>query len=313
MRVLIIGATGFIGRRLARELRRRDASVAAMVRDPGASAAENLAALGCELRQADLDDAGSLGGAIDAVDLVYYLAHLMTGDEPDLIDAEAGAASDLARAATAAGVEQVVYLGGLGDPRASDHLRARHATALALRELGPPLTYFRAAMVVGAESGAYELLKSLVERLPATISPEWLENRTQPIGIDDVVAYLAEAPSIAAARGREIQIGGPEVMTYSEMLDGMADALGARRPRRIPTPPGISSEAVGNIAGAVTRGDPLVAEHLTAGLATDTTVEDPSGMRLFRIEPEPYALALARAIEDEAQTEEDAGRAARAR
>lgn len=310
MRILIVGATGFIGRRLARELHKRGLAVAAMVRDPRASKAQELERLGCALRQADLADATSLERVLEGIDLVYYLAHLMAGEEEDLVVAEAEAAAAFADAASRARVRQIVYLGGLGDPEASEHLRARHATALALRRHGPPLTYFRAAMVVGAESGSYELLKSLVEQLPAMISPEWLENRTQPIGVDDVVAYLAETPFLAEAHGREIQIGGPEVMTYSEMLDGMARSLGEQGPRRLPTPRGISSEAVGNVAGAITRGDPLVAEHLTAGLATDTTVEDPSAMELFDIEPEPYHLLLSRAIEDQALTEAGAERAA---
>lgn len=313
MRVLIIGSTGFVGRRLARELRGRDHTVAAMVRDPESPAAQELRSLGCELRPADLTDTASLEPALRDVDFVYYLAHLMVGDTADdLARVEADAARALAEAAQRAGVERIVYLGGLGDPDASEHLRARHATALSLRAAGPPLTYFRAAMVVGAESGSYELLKSLVERLPAMVSPEWLENRTQPIGVGDVVQYLADAASIEGTRGREIQLGGPEVMTYTGMLEGMARVLGEKVPMRIPTPRGMSAEAVGNVAGAVTRGDAGVAEHITAGLATDTTVEDSSGMELFDVEPEPYHLALARAIEDEAGAEDDAEVAARA-
>ena len=305
MRALVIGSTGFVGRRLAAELRKRDHAVAAMVRDPETAAARELASLGCELRLADLADDASLGPALGSVDVVYYLAHLMAGgEEDDLVRAEADAATSLARAAREAGVEQVIYLGGLGDAEASEHLRARHATALALRAGGPPLTYFRAAMVVGAESGSYELLRSLVERLPAMVSPEWLENRTQPIGVRDVAQYLADAPSIEATRGREIQIGGPEVMTYAEMLEGMARLLGEGVPMRIPTPRGISAKAAGSAAGAVTRGDAGVAEHITAGLATETMVEDPSGMELFDVDPEPYHLTLARAVEDEARAEE---------
>ncbi len=304
MRALIIGSTGFVGRRLARELRRRDHAVAAMVRDPEGPAAQGLLSLGCELRSADLADSASLGPALRNVDVAYYLAHLM-GDEDDLVRAEAEAATALAEAAKKTGVERIIYLGGLGDPDASEHLRARHATALALQDAGPPLTYFRAAMVVGAESGSYELLKSLVERLPAMVSPEWLENRTQPIGVADVVRYLADAPSTVASHGREIQIGGPDVMTYTGMLEGMARILGQKVPMRIPTPRGISAEAVGNAAGAVSRGDAGVAEHITAGLGTDTTVEDSSGMELFGVDPEPYHLALARAVEDEARAEED--------
>ena len=302
MRVVLIGATGFVGRRLARELLERGHQVVALTRHPEALPARKLEALGCELRRADLADGATVRPALTGATVVYYLAHLMSVDEEDdLAGAEAHAARVVGGAARAAGVEQVVFLGGLGDSDASEHLRARHATALALELTGPPLTYFRAAMIVGYGSASYELLRAIVDRLPAMISPEWLQNRTQPIGVGDVVEYLADAPAIGAARGREIQIGGPQVMTYSEMLQGMARALGKETPRRIPTPAGISAEAVGNVAGAITRGDPRVAEHLTAGLDTDTVVEDPSGMALFEIEPERYELALARAIEDEAR------------
>ena len=306
MRALIIGSTGFVGRRLARELRERDLAVAAMVRDQDTPAAQELLSLGCELRTADLTDGASLESALQDVDVVYYLAHLMAVGEPDdLVRAEADAATALAEAAQKAEVDRIIYLGGLGDPDASEHLSARHATALALQDAGPSLTYFRAAMVVGAESGSYELLKSLIERLPAMVFPEWLENRTQPIGVGDVVQYLADALSIEATRGREIQIGGPEVMTYTEMLEGMARILGETVPMRLPTPHGISAKSLGGTAGAISRGDASVAEHLTAGLATDTTVEDSSGMKLFEIDPEPYHLSLARAVEDEARADEN--------
>jgi uncharacterized protein YbjT (DUF2867 family) len=301
MRALLIGATGFLGMRLGRELRDRGHAVAAMTRDSQTPQAGELQAIGAELRRADLTDPASLGPALEDVEVVYYLAHLMSAGGDDLVAAEIDVARALGEAASAGDATQVVYLGGLGDPDASEHLRARHATAVALRDAGPPLTYFRAAMVVGHRSASYELLRSLVDRLPAMISPEWLENRTQPIGAGDVVRYLADAPGVEAARGREIQIGGPEVMTYTEMLEGMSRALGKNVPWRLPTPIGISAEAVGNVAGAVTRGDPRIAEHLTAGLATDTVVEDPSGMELFEIEPKPYELSLARAIEDEAR------------
>ncbi len=304
MHALLIGATGFVGLRLARELLDRGHEVVAATRHPGSAPARELEAAGAEIVRASLADPRTLAPALERVQVVYYLAHLMSGDGEDLVADETEAARGLGETARAAGAEQVVYLGGLGDPEASEHLRARHATAIALAESGPPLTYLRAAMVVGHGSASYELLKALVDRLPAMIAPEWLENRTQPIGIRDVVDYLADTPDVDAARSREIQVGGPEVMTYSGMLDGMARALGKRVPRRIPTPAGISAEAVGNVAGAVTRGDPEVAEHLTAGLATDTVVEDPSGMALYDIDPETYELSLARAIEDDAQAAE---------
>jgi uncharacterized protein YbjT (DUF2867 family) len=306
VRALVIGATGSIGRRLAPELVERGVEVACMVRDPEAQAADELARCGCELRPGDLTRPESIAASVGGAEVIYYLAHLMqASDEATLVSLEEVAARELARGARRAGVVQMIYLGGLGDDGASEHLRSRQRTAETLRAEGPPLTYFRAAMVVGAESESYVLLRSLVERLPAMAMPEWLENRTQPIGLDDVVEFLVEAPFVEAARGREIQLGGPEVMTYSEMVAGMAEALGEKGPWRIPTPRGIDSRSAGVAAATVTRGDPEVARHLTAGLATDTVVTDPSGLELFEIEPEPYRLALGRAIEDEARTIED--------
>jgi uncharacterized protein YbjT (DUF2867 family) len=306
---LIIGATGFVGRKLALELVERGDPVACMVRDPSGERARELRAHGCELRRADLTDRGSLEPALAGIDVVYYLAHLMGTEPDDLVSAEEEAARSLARAAKRTGVERVIYLGGLGDPSVSEHLRARHRTAEILRAEGPPLTYFRAAMVVGDESDSYVLLKSLVERLGAMLSPEWLENRTQPIGVDAVVDYLVEAP-FADQEGRVIEIGGPDVLTYSDMLEGMAEALGERVPWRLPTPRGVPAESVGKTAAALTRGNPAVAENITAGLVTDTVVEDPSGMELFDVQPEPYRVALARAVEDEIRAEEAAEGAA---
>jgi uncharacterized protein YbjT (DUF2867 family) len=300
MRTLIVGATGSIGRRLAETLIDRGETVACMVRSPDGVAASAVRDLGCELRPADLDSEESLEDATHEVDVVYHLAHLMSAEGDDLVADEAGAATRLARAARRNAVQRLIYLGGLGDASASTHLSARHRTAQALSKHGPPLTYFRAAMVVGADSESFVLLRSIVERLPALPVPDWLENRTQPIGVDAVVEYLADALRLDAAEGREIQIGGPETMTYREMLDGMADALGKDPPNEVPAPAGFPAKAAGRAAGAVTRGDAKIAEHLTAGLATDTLVGDPSGMALFDIQPEDYRLALARAIEDAA-------------
>ena len=312
MRALIVGSTGFVGERLSRELIERGHDVACVVRDPEGASAAALADCGCELRRADLTDPASLETAVADIDVVYYLAHLMAANgQEGLIPEEEDAARSLGRAAKRAGVGCLIYLGGLGDPTASEHLRARHRTAEVLRAEGPPLTYLRAAMVVGERSGSYVLLKSLVERAPALPSPEWLENRTQPIGVEDVVAYLADAPAIAETRGREIELGGPELMTYSQMLEGMAAALGEGLPWRMPAAGKISPRAAGRAAGAISRGEPAVAELLTAGLATDTVVTDPSGMELFEIEPEPYRIALARAVEDEFRAEEGAEREAR--
>lgn len=211
---------------------------------------------------------------------------------------ERAGAVNFARMAKREGVGRVIYLGGLGEDSASEHLRSRHRTARILGEEGPPLTYFRAAMVVGAGSESYRTLRYLVDRLPLMIAPSWLRTDTQPIGIDAVVEYLRRAPEVPESEGREVQIGGPDVLSYAEMLDRMALAMGVSPRRKIPVPlitPWLSSLWV----GLVTPVDTNVARPLVEGLTTRTVVTDPGGAEPFGIEPESFDDALARAYAEE--------------
>ena len=297
MKALVTGATGFVGGRLAHALADQGIEVRALVRDR--RRAQSLAQAGIELHEGDVTRAESLEGAGEGVDVAYYLVHSMgRGGAGDFAAQERDAAHNFARMALAEGVERVIDLGGLGDKPGSKHLRSRHETALTLRRDGPPLTYFRAGMVVGARSEGYRTLRYLVERLPAMIAPAWLKTPTQPIGIDDAVAYLAAAPGVRESAGREIQIGGPDVLPYGEMLDRMALSLG-RRPRpKIPVPlltPWLSSLWI----GLVTPVDAGVARPLVEGLATETVVTDPSGMALFDIEPAGFDETLRRALAED--------------
>src|SRR6204780_5643093 len=148
------------------------------------------------------------------------------GGSPGYEERGVPVASHFARFAPAAGIDRVVYLGGLGDRPGSRHLRSRQRVGEVLRAQGPPLTWFRAGMVVGAGSESYRTLRSLVEGLPVMLAPSWLSTPTQAIGISDVLLYLIEAPRFAQTRSREIQVGSAEILTYGEMLDRMADALG---------------------------------------------------------------------------------------
>jgi uncharacterized protein YbjT (DUF2867 family) len=216
----------------------------------------------------------------------------------DFAARERAGARNFARVARSEGVERVVYLGGLGQEAESKHLRSRHETARVLAAEGPPLTYFRAAMVVGAGSESYRTMRYLVGRLPVMIAPSWLRSETQPIGIDATVEYLRRAPEVPESVGREVEIGGPDILSYSRMLDRMAVAMGKRPRRKIPVPfitPWLSALWL----GLVTPVDTNVARPLVEGLTTATVVTDPSGAEPFGIEPESFDEALRRALAEE--------------
>jgi uncharacterized protein YbjT (DUF2867 family) len=222
------------------------------------------------------------------------------GGDGDFEQRDAQAARNFARWARDAGVGQVVYLGGLGDRPRSPHLRSRQHVGEILRDEGPPLTWLRAGMIVGAGSESYRTLRSLVQRLPVMLAPAWLTTPTQAIAVRDVLGYLEGSLSVAAARGREVQIGAPEILSYGDMLDRMADALGLARRPRIPVPlitPWLSSHWI----GLVTPVDAGVARPLVEGLSTETTITDESGMALFDVTPMGFDAALREAIEEQSQ------------
>ncbi len=281
---------------MASALRKSDVRVRCLVRN--AARAPALEAEGFEVHIGDVTDTASLKGAGAGIDVAYYLVHSMVGGG-DFAARERAAAGNFARMAGEEGVGRIVYLGGLGDERASKHLGSRAETARVLSTWGPPLTYFRAAMVVGAESESYRTLRYLVGRLPIMLAPAWLHTDTQPIGIDAAVEYLRRAPEVRESTGREVQIGGPDVLTYAQMLDRMAVAMGMSPRPKLPLPfvtPWLSSLWL----GLVTPVDTAVARPLVEGLRTRTVVTDPSGAEPFGIEPESFDEALRRALAEEA-------------
>jgi len=293
--VLVAGATGYIGRRLALELSAGPTPVRCLARDP--SRARDLERAGCELVRGDVLDSASLGTALAGVRTAYYLVHSMgRGSGGGFAERDARGAENFADAAGAAGAERIVYLGGLSGG-GSEHLESRHRTAGALAGSGVPLSYLRAAAVIGGGSESFRVVYYLVKRLPMMITPRWTETRTQPIAIADVIAYLVAAGDLPEALGREIEIGGPQVTTYGGMMDAMAQAFG-RRPRpRLPVPvltPRLSSLWV----GLVTPVDVGVARPLIEGLSVETVVRDRSGMDLFDVETTPLAEAMAAAVRE---------------
>ncbi len=293
--IAVAGSTGYIGGLLCRRLREEGHQVRALARHP--ERAEDLRAAGCEVRRADVLEPESLRPALEGVEVAYYLVHSMgRGSDGDFAERDREGAENFTAAAATAGVQRIVYLGGLG--KGSKHLDSRHATAEILRKGEVPVTYFRAAAVLGAGSESFRTVFYLVRRLPVMITPRWVVTRTQPIAVADAVAYLAAAADLSLPVDREIEIGGPSVTSYGGMIDELARALGRRPPLRITVPlltPALSSLWI----GLVTPVDAGVARPLIEGLATETVVDDPSGMEIFEgVERIPLRRALLAAVEN---------------
>jgi uncharacterized protein YbjT (DUF2867 family) len=290
---LVAGATGYIGHKLCLALADKGEPPRAMARKPGK--AQDLAKAGCEVVPGDVLRRETLAEPLEGIKTAYYLVHSMgRGGQGDFAERDVEGAENFAAAAADAGVEQIIYLGGLSDG-GSKHLRSRHATAEHLASTGVPVTYLRAAAVIGSGSESFRTLFYLTKRLPVMITPKWVSNRTQPIAIDDLIEILCRVPKMAEAMGRQIDVGGPDVTTYGGMMDSMAKAMGRRAPFKLPVPilsPGLSSHWI----GLVTPVDAGVARPLVQGLSVETIIEDPTGMKLFDFNLTPLDEAMSDAI-----------------
>jgi uncharacterized protein YbjT (DUF2867 family) len=293
MRILIVGASGYIGGRLAGILAARGHDLVLTSRD-----ARPLAARfpGARVVAADLLVPETLPAALEGVEVAYYLAHSMGAGEHGFAERDRTAARNFAIAAALAGVARIVYLGGLGDDGAdlSHHLASRHETGAELAAHGVPVTEFRAAVIIGSGSASFEILRHLTERLPVMITPRWVETRCQPIGIRDVLDYLAGALDHPEATGI-VEIGGPDVLSYGEMMRTYARIRGLRR-LMIPVPvltPRLSSYWV-SLVSPVPAG---IARPLIEGLRNEVVVRDPGPATAFGLRPIRYEEAVRRAIE----------------
>ena len=293
-RVAIAGATGYVGGMLTRHLLSEGVAATAIARSP--EKASDLVQAGAEVRRGDVLKAETLAPALAGAEVAYYLVHSMgRGGDEDFAERDREGGENFAAAAAEAGVRRIVYLGGMGGD--SEHLKSRHETGKALQRGTVPVVYFRAAAVVGGGSESFQIVYWLVRRLPAMVTPSWMKTRTQPIGVADVVAYLAAAADADPAAEREIEIGGPDVTTYGGMVDELADAMERRRPLRVSVPvlsPKLSSLWI----GLVTPVDTGVAHPLVLGLTSETVVEDASGMELFDVQPTPLSEAMRAALDE---------------
>jgi len=287
MKVVVFGATGTIGGPLVKELA-QDHEVTAVSRH------EQPDEPGVVWAQADATDADSVARVLEGAEAAYYLVHSLGAT--DFEERDLQAAETTAKAAERAGVKQLVYLGGLGDdsPDLSAHLRSRRETGLRLASTSVPVTTLRAAIVIGRDSAAFETIVSLVDRLPAMVTPRWVSTRTQPIALVDVVAYLAGVCGLEQAFGEELDVGGPEVMTYREMMERIA-VLRSKRPFIVEVPvltPYLSSLWL-HVVTPVKAG---IARPLIEGLRNETVAHDDRIRELVPIELTPFDVAVREAL-----------------
>ncbi len=294
-RILLAGATGYVGGRLLEALEQEGRTVRCLARRP-----EQLRARvrpGTEVVAGDVQDPASLAAALAGVDCAVYLVHSMESagsfEEADRIGAR-----NFAAAARAAGVRRLIYLGGLGGgDDLSSHLHSRHEVGRILRESGVPTIELRAAIILGSGSASFEMIRALVETLPVMITPRWVATPTQPIGIEDVIAYLREALDLPGEESAVYEIGGPDRVSYGELMREYARQRGLRR-SFISVPvltPRLSSLWLGLVTPVYAR----VGRAMVDGLKNETIVRDDLALRTFRVRPLGMRQAMARALANE--------------
>jgi len=226
--ILLTGSSGYVGGRLIPLLEQHEVKLRCLARSPDKMRSPVKETT--EIVQGNVLDRSSLDQALHGVQTAYYLVHLMSGSK-DFEKEDRQAATNFAVAAKKAGVQRLIYLGGLGDdndPKLSPHLRSRHEVGKILRESGVETIEFRASLVIGAGSLSFDLVKSLTDRLPVMLCPRWLSTPTQPI-VDDVLAYLLAAKNLPTGGSRIFEIGSPDVTTYGNMIREYARQRGLRR------------------------------------------------------------------------------------
>ncbi|MCR6487950.1 NAD(P)H-binding protein [Amycolatopsis sp. OK19-0408] len=294
MRVLVAGASGFVGTRLCPELETAGHEVLAMTRHPAKYSGAGKAVRG------DVADVGSLRDALKGVEAAYYLVHSL--DSVDFKRRDAQAARAFARAAADAGVRRIVYLGGLGDDddALSEHLASRREVERLLGETGVPVTVLRAGIVIGHGGTSWELTRQLVEHLPAMVTPRWVGTRTQPIAIADVVRYLAGVLEAPEAADRVFEIGGPEVLAYRDMLQRVAAIEG--RPLLIVPVPLLSPRLSSYWLSLVTDIDVTTGRALIDSMTNEVVVRDDAIRDIVEFEPMGYDDAVLQALGERAKS-----------
>ncbi|MBA2290849.1 MAG: SDR family oxidoreductase [Gemmatimonadales bacterium] len=290
--ILLTGATGYIGGRLLRLLEQQELRVRCLARRPEAVRPGSTAT---EVVAGDVLDRASLDDALRGADVAYYLVHSM-GASGSFVEADRQAARNFGEAAQAGGVGRIIYVGALGsdDEALSPHLQSRQEVGEILRESGVPVIELRASIVIGAGSLSFEMIRSLVERLPFMITPKWLGVMAQPIAIDDMLQYLLAALRVPAAQGAIYEIGGADQASYADIMHEYARQRGLRI-RMLPVPvlsPYLSSLWLGLVTPLYAR----IGRKLIESIIHPTVVQDEAALRTFDIRPMGMREAIRRAL-----------------
>mgnify|MGYP003630057531 FL=1 len=294
--ILLTGATGYVGGRLLLALEQRGAKLRCLARRP--EILRPKVAASTEVVAGDVLDRASLDPVMEGVKVAYYLIHSM-GAKGSFEEQDRLAAHNFAEAAREAGVERIIYLGGLGneDEELSAHLRSRQEVGQILGSTGVPVLEFRASIVIGSGSLSFEMIRSLVERLPIMITPKWVMRSAQPIAIEDLIGYLIAALDLVQLESRVFEIGGADQVSYAEIMRVYARCRGLRI-RMIPVPvltPYLSSLWLGLITPLYAR----IGRKLIESIVHSTVVTDASALIVFTIQPMGIEAAISRALANE--------------
>lgn len=293
VKVLVAGASGFVGRRLCPALAAAGHDVVAMTRRPASYPGAGRPVHG------DVHDPATLGAALAGCEAAYYLVHSLS--DPDFERKDAAAAVAFGHAAARAGLRRIIYLGGLGDDSdaLSAHLGSRRMVEKLLGSAGVPVTVIRAGIIIGHGGISWELTRQLVEHLPAMITPRWVATRTQPIAVDDIVRYLLGVLALPQAEGRVFEAGGPEVLQYATMLRRVAAIEG--RPLLILPVPLLTPRLSSLWLTLVTDVDTVTGQALVDSMTNEVIVRDPSLRDLIPFDPMPYDDAVRTALSERRQ------------
>jgi len=287
----VTGATGFIGRHLIDNLLAKGSHTVALVRHP-----ENFGIQGVQVRRADIFDLESMSNALRGIDTVYYLVHSMKSKGREFALKDREGAKNFLDAAESSGVRRIIYLGGLGETSSglSEHLKSRTEVGRILQSGRIPTTVLRAAIIIGPGSASWEMLRQLVERLPVMTTPKWVETKCQPIALRDVLHYLAGCGEMDATEGETLDIGGPDILTYRQMMMKVAELLGKRV--RIYGIPILSPRLSSYWVDLVTNVPSNVARPLIDGLRNEVICRNDKIKTLIPIDLTPFQKAVELAI-----------------